>query len=119
MSERSLQFQLVEPLHLLHPRLLGHDPGTAKRVEVTPTVVGMEARRGIAAIGELAEILAVIIVQATEYPALGVVAGVVGRVGEHGGGTVELLVAEVRIHVLAVAADIVVVGLVALVSGKQ
>ena len=44
LTERSFQFEVVNPLHILHEILLTDEPCSTKRVEVTPTVIGMETR---------------------------------------------------------------------------
>ena len=119
LSERSLQLQFVEPLHVLHPLLLGHYPCASEGVEVTPAVVGMEARRGVAAVGELSEIFPVVVVESAEEPSLGVVAEAVGSVFKNGCRSVQFLVFEIGVHVLSVAVNVVHVVVVALVSCEQ
>ena len=57
LTERGLHLEEVDPAVGLHERFLGHVPCTRKAPEVAPTVVGMEARRTVAAEAETGEIL--------------------------------------------------------------
>ena len=79
----------------------------------------MEARRGVAAVGELSEIFPVVVVESAEEPSLGVVAEAVGSVFKNGCRSVQFLVFEIGVHVLSVAVNVVHVVVVALVSCEQ
>ena len=73
LTYRSLDFQHVDP-GSIEPVLLVDKPCGAQRVEVTPTVVGMEARRCIATIRTADEVLVVVVVLDTTEISFGVVA---------------------------------------------
>ena len=79
----------------------------------------METAGGIAAVGHLAEILAVPVVERTENPAFRVVAQRRRSVAIECGGSVEFLVVEIGEHVLAFAVDVLIGAVVAFMSGQQ
>ena len=117
LAVRSLDFQQIYPI-CVEEAFFGNDPCGACRPEVTPTVVRMETRRGIAAVRSRSVIFLFVVVLYPSEITLRIVIGCVRTVGTVRHGTRKLVVRRVE-HIRFAGIHIIEAGTVVFVADHR